>query len=86
MRFPKINDKCALVRAAVAKIVVGMEASFDDRIRKVAELLIVRYGERAAGHATLQAVKARQLWEPDYEEVWASIAVAVTQALRAKPD
>ena len=69
----------------VAKIVVGMEASFDDRIRKVAELLIVRYGERAAGHATSQAFKARQLWAPEYEEMWESIAAAVAQALRAGP-
>jgi len=62
-----------------------MEASDDDRVRKIAELLIVRYGERAASHATLQALKARQGRESEYREVWESVAAAVARSLRTEP-
>jgi len=61
-----------------------METNHDDAVREIAELLIVRYGERAASHASLQALKARSMGLPLHTEAWKWIADAVIQAMRAE--
>jgi len=50
-----------------------MEPIRDSEVRKIAELLIARYGERAASHASLQALKARNLGQPRHVAVWERI-------------
>ncbi|HTS93233.1 MAG TPA: hypothetical protein VMG55_14585 [Stellaceae bacterium] len=61
-----------------------MEATHNDAVREIAELLIVRYGERAASHASLQALKARNMGLPLHTEAWKLIADAVIQAMRTE--
>jgi len=63
-----------------------MEASQDASVREIADLLIARYGERAASHARLQALKARDRGEPPRTEAWESIANAVIREMRAEEE
>jgi len=60
-----------------------MQTSHDHEVSEIAELLIARYGERAASHASLQALKARSMGLPLHMEAWRWIAEAVVQAMRA---
>jgi hypothetical protein len=59
-----------------------METSHDSEIRDIAALLISRYGERAASHASLQALKARRSGQLRHQEAWEWITDAVVQAMR----
>jgi len=61
-----------------------METNHDAAVREIAELLIARYGERAASHASLQALKARHMGMPLHTEAWKWITEAVMQAMRAE--
>jgi len=58
----------------------------DTSVREIAELLIARYGVRAASHASLQALKARHRGEPRQVEAWEWIANAVASAMRAEEE
>ena len=61
-----------------------METNHDAILREIAELLIARYGERAASHASLQALKARQMGLSLHMEAWKWIAQAIVEAMRAE--
>jgi hypothetical protein len=57
----------------------------DGVVRELADLLIARYGERAASHAKHQSLKAAQRDEHRTREAWCWIADAVEQVWRAEP-
>jgi hypothetical protein len=61
-----------------------MEISHSSEVREIAELLIARYGERAASHASLQVLKARNRGDPRQMEAWENITEAVVLAMRAE--
>jgi hypothetical protein len=58
---------------------------YDQEIRELADLLIERYGERAASHARYQALKAAQSGEERKTEAWRWIADAIDQLWRSGP-
>jgi hypothetical protein len=58
---------------------------YEEEIRELADLLIERYGERAASHARYQALKAAQLGEERKREAWRWIADAIDEVWRAGP-
>ncbi len=64
-----------------------MAASIDYNraIHELADLLIERYGERAASHARYQSLKAAQRGEQRKMEAWRWIADAIEQLWRAGP-
>jgi hypothetical protein len=57
----------------------------DTVVNELADLLIARYGERAASHARYQSLKAAQRDERHSMEAWRWIAEAVEQVWRAEP-
>jgi len=57
-----------------------METSRDTALREIAELLLLRYGERAATYARLKAFLARLHGERRHVEAWGRITDAVIQA------
>ena len=57
----------------------------DSVIHELAQLLIERYGERAASHATHQSLKAAQRRETRAMEAWRWIAATVEQIWRTEP-
>lgn len=57
----------------------------DSVVHELADLLIARYGERAASHAKHQSLKAAQRDEQLTMEAWRWIADAVEQVWRAEP-
>jgi len=61
-----------------------METNQNAVVQEIAELLIVRYGERARSHAALQALKARHMGLPLHTEAWKWITEAVVEAMRAE--
>ena len=61
-----------------------MEISHSSEVREIAELLIARYGERAASHASFQALKARNRGQARETEAWEHITEAVVLAMRAE--
>jgi len=61
-----------------------METNNDAEVQEIAELLIARYGERAASHASLQALKARREGQALHQEAWEWITDAVVRAMRTE--
>jgi hypothetical protein len=57
----------------------------DTMVHELADLLIARYGERAASHAKHQSLKAAQRDEQRKMEAWRWIAEAVEQAWKGEP-
>jgi hypothetical protein len=58
----------------------------DTVVYELADLLIARYGERAASHARLQSLKAAQRDDPRVTEAWRWIAEVVEELWRAEPE
>jgi len=54
-------------------------------VDELAQLLIARYGERAASHARHQSLKAAYRREQRATDAWRWIADAVEQIWRAEP-
>lgn len=61
-----------------------METSRDARVQEIAALLISRYGERAASHASLQVLKARRSGQALQQIAWEWITEAVVRAMRTE--
>jgi hypothetical protein len=57
----------------------------DSVVNELAQLLIARYGERAASHAKHQSLKAAWRQEARATEAWRWIAVAVEEIWRTEP-
>jgi hypothetical protein len=79
------GEKRTLRRGTVGTAHI-LESKHDASVREIAEVLIAHYGERAASHASLQALKARQRGESRKVEVWERIADAVIKAMRAREE
>ena len=63
-----------------------VSADHDASISEIAEMLIAQFGERAASHAFLEAIKARSRGAARHMEAWEQIANAVVRAMREEEE